>query len=349
MKTWRDIFGDIAVHGAISELSLENIKSAIYLCFSEGALSKEEILRLSEHLKALNKNDFSEIRKQLALECQPNWSEPPLRVSKLLQATANRASSEARAELLAYSYRFFEFQSVINQLAIYRNKWSHSVEIDETGWNFLLGGLMLRLIEICDCEDSEIPKTDLIRESAFELIASSVLEEPYGTVLQSISTHVAFEKIKNHNETQQPDDAVLSELRTISSKLDQALRSTIVSHSQSTYAETDLDDVDLALNEHKVIPTYLTKELAKQHLLKIRNQIEHENEFNNKWPGPGANILRLSIIEEMMKFRPMDLEAWRGLPEVKWNYAEHPKVIDDQLETWWPKIMSIIQRVNWKS
>jgi hypothetical protein len=349
MEKWRNIFGDLAIHGAISELTLENVKTAIHTCFHEGTINQEEILRLSGIIGDLNKYDFSITWKQVSLECRPAWDSPPLRLPLLLRETALKATAKNKFELTAFSHRFFEFRNLIQQLITYRNKWSHSEQIDETGWNFLLGSLLLRLIEICDADDFQSEKVDLIRQSAFELIAHSILEEPYGTVAKMLSSQLTPTETENNSEQSSMEDRLLQEIKTINLKIDQALRPMPFSPSSELLEEAQIEDEDLGIDDQVFTSNSLTSELAKQQLLKIRNQIEHENEFNVDWPGPGANIMQLSIIEDMMKFKPNDLEAWRSMPQVEWHYRENQVVMDNQLETWWPKINAIIERVNWKT
>ena len=60
----------------------------------------------------------------------------------------------------------------------------------------------------------------------------------------------------------------------------------------------DDQESDTDLEKKANVRNFFSIEVAKQKLLKIRNKIEYENEHKRDWPGPAANILQMSIIED---------------------------------------------------
>ena len=87
-----------------------------------------------------------------------------------------------------------------------------------------------------------------------------------------------------------------------------------------------------------------SRDLLRQRLSKIRNQIEYENEFDINYPGPDANILKSSIIDQILEFNVCTVARMTQLPEFLWAMKSYTKSMDSQLETWADKIQNVLEQ-----
>ena len=89
MKNWRDIFGNIKLHGFIAELIRENISSYVFLIYSDGAITQSDLQEFSVNLKSVNDSDISEVRKLLFVKFKGTSSTTPLPIMKLFSRSVS--------------------------------------------------------------------------------------------------------------------------------------------------------------------------------------------------------------------------------------------------------------------
>ena len=108
----------------------------------------------------------------------------------------------------------------------------------------------------------------------------------------------------------------------------------------------DDQESDNDIEKKANVRNFFSIEVARQELLKIRNKIEYENEHKPDWPGPAANILQISIIEEILKIRPKNHKEFTEMSEFKWRAEKNSNTMLHDLDKWWPKINSVIEKTN---
>ena len=165
MQNWREIFGSIETHSAISLMVKENVYSYVLAIFKSGVIGNKELIEFDEKSKEQNTLDISEV-KELLFYKFPTTSSVSIGIFKSLQNKGDKN-------------RFHEFELVVRQLVIFRNHWSHQVHHEETGWSVLFSGLLLRLLELNISEKVSKESIEKIRVAAQKLLSKSIYDDPH--------------------------------------------------------------------------------------------------------------------------------------------------------------------------
>ena len=165
---WRDVFGKPSTHEAISELIKANISSFTVGLYKESLLSQTHLAEFSEKINATNVRDISEVKNLIDFQYEVPHFNRPVPILKLFKNVTDRN-------------RFIEFRLIVLQLNLFRNHWAHNVKHDETGWNYQLSSLILRLLEVDISNKLPAAKIEKLRATAYELLQKNQLEDPHIT------------------------------------------------------------------------------------------------------------------------------------------------------------------------
>ena len=177
------------------------------------------------------------------------------------------------------------------------------------------------------------------------MIQINIEKEPSGELKKDL--YISEETISNNKKNTDHDDlklTLIDKFEYLSQQISELKDSKLLSiNTNNEFNEADHFYDNYEQNQS----SFISIEAGRQKLLKMRNEIQFENEFNVNWPGPTANILQKSIIEEVLQIKPLDIEGYKALPEFKWHLENNPVLMINYLEIWWPKINEVIKNINW--
>lgn len=323
MQSWREIFGSVDTHSAISFLVRENIYSYISIIFETGAINNDELIQFDTKSKEKNISDLSEVKDLLFYKFQAK-SPVPTGIIKLLKSKAHKN-------------RFYEFEIVVRQLVVYRNHWSHQVNHEETGWGIMFSGILLRLLELNISEKVSEKNIEIIRSAAQKLLTKSIFDDPY-------EYQKPLPDFRDKSESSEP--IWVNEIKDNI----QDLAAQIALQKDSLVRFTGNENLPSGENDFN-IPVELdliTFEVASQKLLKMRKKIQYENEEKIDWPGADANILNSHVVSDISKLKPIDKEAFEYMPSIQKVNRENKILFQTQMSRWWEKIEKVLLEIDWK-
>jgi hypothetical protein len=345
ISNWRDIFSILKINQSVSHLILENIKFVFNFIYENKYMSDISYLEFNETISGgMNKHDISEVISLVYQKIRSNSSGELKSIKQTLMEMLKASfSSIDRKKIESIYLNFKELDGLTRQLQMYRNVWAHpSGEITDSGWNFLLSGLLLRLLEVNMVNNFSSENSELIRQTSFNLIEKTIMEEPSGLLKNYISKNISEKHINTEDiEHSENLETIIEKINGLSLQIS-SLNNTYNDDTESIDDQEILDDLNTNVN----VRNFYSIEVARQELLKIRNKIEYESEHKPDWPGPAANILQISIIEEILKMRPKNHDDFIEMPEFKWRSEKNRNIMVYDLEKWWSKIEAIIEKIN---
>ena len=333
---WKNIFNDNGeCQKALSRLVRNYTTYAINQCRKYGAIDKEEYQLICEKFRDSEDDDYAEAVKLANTKINTTYSSYPIFISQILRMISrdNNANIEIKKLLLEYQ----EFENMPRQISYYRNAWAHNRHITSNGaWSQLLVGLLTRLCEIVE-DDKNKKDCKLINDIAMKVFNSDNMNRQDEQTLKNrgfrenedSSTELIFQMLENINLRLDGFSDMLETKTITANKL--VLDKKITEEDSS--------------NKYEAPETNLTpEENLRQQLKIIRNQIEYENELNIHYPGAAANILQGSIIDDILKNRPQDIEEFKLLPNFIWAWKYHEASMEIQLRDKWEKIYSLLTK-----
>ena len=345
VSTWRDVFGILKINQSVSQLILENIKFVFNFIYENKYMSDMSYLELNETISGgMNQHDITEVISLVYKKIRSNPTGEYKSIKQILMEMLKTfTSNNNRDKIESIYFNYKELDGLTRQLQMYRNVWAHpSEEITDSGWNFLISGILLRLLEVNMVNQFSSEKTELIRQSAYSLLKKTIMEEPSGQLKGFISENFSNPNIKTEDtENSENFETIIEKINGLSLQI-----SSLNKRSDQDDESNDDQESDNDLEKKANVRSFFSIEVARQELLKIRNKIEYENEHKPDWPGPAANILQISIIEEILKIRPKNHKEFTEMSEFKWRAEKNSNTMLHDLDKWWPKINYVIEKTN---
>lgn len=325
---WKSAFSNRDNQIILSRLVRTYLVSTLDLCFKNGAFDRNELNRIAGTFKVAAEADYSDTIRLLNVRLHTIYSEKTISIFNVLRFMVDDLTADDNIHQKLWEFR--EFDGVARQISVYRNAWSHHTKmVAGGGWELLLGGLLFRLCDLVQNENNSA-SVNQMRKLALQLcekimIKNSSCDTPSITEENNEISHnqFLFSEIKEIRE----DIGSIFSMLKVADQIGEA---------------SNLDEV--ASRDEAVDQDVKSQDLLRQRLSKIKNQIEYENEFDINYPGPDANILKSSIIDQMLEFNVCTIARMSQLPEFLWAMKSYKKSMDSQLETWADKIQNILEQ-----
>ena len=331
---WKNIFNDNGeCQKALSRLVRNYITYTINLCRKYGAIDKEEYQEIYDKFRESEDDDYAEAVKLANTKITTIYYSYPIFISQVLRIISrdNNGNIEIKKLLLEYQ----EFENIPRQISYYRNAWAHNRHITSNGaWPQLLVGLLTRLCEIVE-DDKNKKDCKLINDIAMKVFNSDNINRR--------DEQTTKDRGFRENEDSSTE-SILQLLENINLRLDgfSDKLETKTTTANNLVLDTKITEEDSS-DKYEALETNLTpEENLRQQLKIIRNQIEYENEFNLHYPGPAANILQGSIIDDILRDRPQNIDEFKRLPNFVWAWKHHEKSMEIQLRDGWERIDSLL-------
>lgn len=317
--SWKKIFSDSDLQKKLSGLVRGYLVKTLDECFKNGAFDRSELNRVANLFKNAPLEDYSETNRLVHMRISTVFAAHPISIANALRKSAEDIDADELIRKRLWEYR--EFDGIARQIALYRNAWSHHLSIENKySWELLLSALIIRLCELGE-DDKNQKSVNSLRD-----VSKSLLFHPDGNIVLS----AVSEKDKDFYDKASRSETTDATLGSIDKKVD-LLTTLILDQRESR----NTNDIGTSEDEEGPLSS---GEALSQKLRKIRNQIEYEYEFDINYPGPDANVLKASIVDEIIDFDAKTLKQVRRLPEFEWSYREHAKSMEMQLRAWGDRI-----------
>ena len=318
---WRVLFDNKEYHRCLNVIVRHFFAHSLGSCYENGAIDGVEMKRAQNAIELANVYDLSDTKNLLNMRFQSIYSPKDIGISRILYFIARDNASPAKVSELVHDYS--EFDGIVRYITMFRNAWSHHRNIqNERVWCLLLHGLLMRLQEITNHSDLD-EEISTIQQLAYTLAE-------YKNPSEAISSEVPVEKDTFKESIGDRLEKIESSISRLSTQISQ--QPNLLTDEPSDEAD-DLRQIDVP-------------DAIEVQLYKIRNQIEYENESNVDYPGPAANILQSSIINEIIEFKPRTLERFQELPEFLWAFKKNQTSMLLQIQRWGDTIQSVLNKLN---
>lgn len=343
---WRGLINNPKHQIFLSEVALEHIRLTLNFLNEKNSISAEDYASYIKFLTTINTGDITEAAAVFYCRFRSPYAPNSVDLFRLHQILRGfRKNVKSDIESIQHA-RFLELSLFENErlfavLKNCRNVAVHDFRArTDLGWCMLVPSTILRVIELSYNSEASQPTANDLEKECIE------------SILSTLQAHSVIKEYINNSEYRNKKERdTIDRLDKITEILNQHIMSTKnVFEDEEDFDQCDIDQEnnselmenisDLASQGYEKLST----SQVRQHLLVLKSEISDFYVLKEKTLTPEQNILQAAIINDIMLHKPRTRDDWCRMSDTAWRYQKNKHIMDEQLEIYWEKIHTIIDR-----
>lgn len=241
------------------------------------------------------------------------------------------------AKLFYKDQRYSELNQIISFLILYRNYSAHGTkERNDLGLCLSVGSKLLRYTELLELDHAWTKSIQNLREVSIKIIKDTFLYDP----TDEMNSQTIIDEKTDQNKL----------MIEISNNIN-FIKDNLINPKNQTFDNNFIDDnlnneelIEERLDDYNLYgEENLTVTQLKQKLLELRKIISKEFELTKD----EQNILSKENIDGIILLGVTKQSEWKKITSVNHNYSSNRKIMDKQIDEYWPRINDLLSSFNW--
>ena len=319
-QNWKKIF-ESSIQSAIVECALTTYVRQLKFLYTENLVSESTFREQSEAVAFILGKDLTNLLRffRTRLPREGEFSDRDLKgiFQAVFFESKNLIPQPKKLDLESRMRKLIECETTLLTLKEARNVYAHEVSFDRSAaWNQMVTGAAIYFFEIADVPDK------------YNTLINELIDTSFSSQKKMDESSVANPRDKDKEAVGASEslDSLLSDVAEIKN----------IINRQGGGAFPDENDLELISEAQLELELHIIRE-------KINDKYGGSN-----WPGPMANLCQRSIINQILEFKPRDLETALRLPDVAWRVHKNAYLIKLQVNIFGDEINNMLKITDWE-